>query len=95
MRPAATARHPDGVGVGKEAGEVLHEMREEAAWSAWVVEGGSGAGTWLCCYQRTRARERHREMGERIGRAEATRRVLVFISANRIRRISQAHRIPL
>jgi hypothetical protein len=32
------------LGLGEEAREVLHELREEAAWSAWVEEGGnSGA----------------------------------------------------
>lgn len=35
-------RNPDGGGVREEAGEALRELREEAAWSAWVEEGGSG-----------------------------------------------------
>ncbi|XP_066344366.1 protein VACUOLELESS GAMETOPHYTES-like [Miscanthus floridulus] len=36
-----TVRHPGGAGVGEEAVEALRKLREEAAWSTWMEEGGS------------------------------------------------------
>jgi hypothetical protein len=42
-RVRVAARHPGSAGVGEEADEALREQREdEAAWRAWVEEGGSG-----------------------------------------------------
>jgi hypothetical protein len=41
QRRPATVRHPVGAGVEEEAEEALHKLREEAAWSTWVEEGGN------------------------------------------------------
>jgi hypothetical protein len=51
QRPSigVAVRHLVSARVGEVAKEALREMREVAAWLAWVEEGGYGGGVGLCC----------------------------------------------
>ena len=60
--PMAAGR-PGSTGVEEEVGEALCKLREEAAWLAWMEEGGAVA---LCDFSETRMGERDQMEPERI-----------------------------